>query len=241
MEHQGEKNIDPSLLAKIKQAEKDGGIFLKNIPEDHVVEVHTKNSIYALAVIDKKKSKVVIQGNNKVFLQPEACYLRGSTFGGSMIKIGWIGVGMHLEANPASGGIVTTSSIKTVVVVEDRERARKLIQEACTTEPKKVTKEEAQNSISNFVHKKFPEEIRAEISRILSDFSLNGKIAVVSLLEVAHRHEKFNEAKKLLSKFFQEHWAYQAPEVRGDPAFTQQNAHYIERAYQELELPLPGQ
>lgn len=70
---------------------------------------------------------------------------------------------------------------------------------------------------------------------------MNGQIVIVTLLESAHRHGKFEEAKELIAKFVSEHWGYQAPEVRGDPGFTQKNAWYIERAYQELGLPLPSQ
>ncbi len=241
MEHPGEKHIDPRLLAKIKQSEKDGGIFLKDIPDRHIVEVHTQNSVYTIAVIDKDQSKVAIQGNNKHLLHPEVCYLRGSTFGGSMIKVGWIGVGMHLEVNPATGVIMTTSSVKTVKIKEDAKRAEELVKKALGAAPKEVTSEEAEESIRKFIRDKFPAAIREEVTVIGGAFSLNGKIAIVTLLESAHRHGKFEAAKTLIAKFMREHWGYQAPEVRGDPGFTQKNALYLERAYQELGLSLPSQ
>lgn len=241
MEHPGEKNIDPRLLAKIKQSDKDDGIFLEDVPDNHIVEAHTQNSIYTIAVVDKKKSKVAIQGNNKYLTQPEVCYLRGSTFGGSMIKVGWIGVGMHLEVNLAIGGIMTTSPIKTVKVKEDANKAMELVEKALATAPKEVTKKEAQDSIKKFVQNKFPVTMRSEVTQIISVFSLNGQIAIVCFLEIAHRHGKFDQAKQLIDKFMREHWGYQAPEVRGDPDFTQKNAWYFERIYQELDLPLPSE
>lgn len=64
---------------------------------------------------------------------------------------------------------------------------------------------------------------------------------IVSLLEVAYRHGKFNAAKQLINKFLQEHWGYQALEVRGDSGFIQKNTWYIERAYKELGIPLPSE
>lgn len=239
-EHPGEKHIDPRLLSKIKQSEKDGGIFLKDVPNNHIIEAHTQNSVYTIAVIDKEKSKVAIQGNNKHLIQPEVCYLRGSTFGGSMIKVGWIGVGMRLEVNLAASRIITTSTIKTVKVKEDAKKAKELVERALATAPKEVTREEVQISIKKFTQDKFPATMKAEVTLIVSAFSLNGQIAIVSLLEVAHRHGKFDAAKKLIDKFMLEHWCYQAPEVRGDPDFTQKNSWYIERAYQELGLSLPS-
>lgn len=241
MEHPGERYIDPRLLAKIKQAEKDGGIFLEDIPDDHIVEVHTQNSVYTIAVIDKVIRKVAVQGSNMHLLQPEVCYLRGSSFGGSMIKVGWIGVGMHFEVNLAAGGIMITSSVKTVKVKEDAERAKELVRKALATAPKEVTKEEAQDFIRRFVEEKFPATMRSEVTAIINDFSLNGQIVISSLLWVAHRHHKFEAVKQLIAKFMREHWGYQAPEVRGDPDFTRKNAWYLERAYKELDLPLPGE
>ena len=241
MAHPGEKHIDPRLLEKIKQSEKDGGIFLKDVPDNHIVEAHTQNSIYAIALVDKEKGRVAVQGNNKHFIQPEVCYLRGSTFGGSMIKIGWIGVGMHLELNLTSGGILTTSSIKTVKVKEDTNKVKELVEKALAIAPQEVTREEVQDSLKKFVQDKFPVSMRTEVISIIDIFSLNGQIAIVSLLEVAYRHKKFDAAKQLINKFFREHWGYQAPEVRGDPDFTQKNAWYIEQAYKELSLPLPSE
>lgn len=238
MEHPGDKHIDPRLLAKIKQSEKDGGIFLKDIPDSYIVEAHTQNSVYTVAVIDKDKSKVAVLGNNKYLAQPEVCYLRGSTFGGSMIKLGWIGVGMHLEINPAVGGIITTSSIKTVKVKKDAKSAKELVKKALVTAPKEVTREEVENSIRQFVHDKFPVAMKVEVTTIINDFSLNGQIVIASLLWVAHRYQKFYAAKQLIARYMQEHWGYQAPEVRGDPDFTQKNAWYLEQAYKELGLPL---
>lgn len=43
-ERPGEKYIDPRLLALIKKSEKDGGIFLKDVIEGSLVQVHTQNN-----------------------------------------------------------------------------------------------------------------------------------------------------------------------------------------------------
>lgn len=241
MEHPGEKNIDPRLLAKIKQSEKDGGVFLQDIPNGHVVEVHTRTSVYTIAVMDKEKNKVVIQDNGKHLQQPTVGYLHGSTFGGSMIKVGWIGVGMHLEFQLAGGGVLTTSIIQTVDIKEDAKKAKALTEKALATAPKEVTREKARRAIQKFIEDKFPAALKPEVAQIIETFSVNGQIAIVTLLETALWHEKFEAAKQLIFKFWQEHWSYQAPEIRGDHLFSPANAHYLERAYRELELPFPSE
>lgn len=241
MEHPGEKNLDPRLLAKIKQSEKDGGVFLQEIPNGHIVEVHTGNSVYTIAVIDKEKNKVAMQGNGKHLQQPTVSYLQGSTFGGSLIKVGWIGVGMHLEAQLAGGGVLTTSVIQTVEIKKDAKKAKELMEKSLATAPKEATREEARSAIQKFIEDKFPVALKPEVAQIIETFSINGQIAIVTLLETALWHEKFEAAKQLIFKFWQEHWSYQAPEIRGDHLFSPANAHYLERAYRELELPLPSE
>lgn len=241
MEHPGEKNIDPRLLAKIKQSEKDGGVFLQDIPNGHIVEVHTRNSVYVIAVIDKEKGKVAIQGNGKHLQQPTVGYLQGSTFGGSMLKVGWIGIGMHLEVQLARGGFLTTSVMQTVEIKKDAKKAKALTEKALATAPKEVTREEARRAIQKFIEDKFPAVLKPEVAQIIKAFSTNGQIAIVTFLETALWREKFEAAKQFIAKFWQEHWSYQAPEIRGDPLFSPANAHYLERAYRELELPLPSE
>lgn len=239
MEYPNEKNANHFLLVKIGQTDIDNGVFLQDIPDGHIAEIHTRNSIYTVAVIDKEKGKVAMQGNGEHLQQPTVGYLQGSTFGGSMIKVGWIGIGMHLEIQLAGGGVLTTSVIQTMGIKEDAKKAKELTEKALVTAPKNVTGEEARRAIQKFIEDKFPPTLRPEVAQIIETFSTNGQIAIVTLLEVALWHEKFEAAKQLIFKFWQEHWSYQAPEIRGDHLFSPATAHYLERAYQELELPLP--
>jgi len=240
MEHPGEENFDPNLLALIKKSEQDGGISLKDVPKNSLAHIHTQNTTYIIAIIDNKSGKVAVTSNGKHVTRPEIGYLRGSTFGGSMIKVDWIGIGMHLEVALADGRILTTSPIKMVRFKADQQNARQtMIESAQSREPKPITKEEFLQNLEKFITEKFPENIRADAKQMIERFSLNGRMAIATVLAIAHEHDKFRKTMSILNRFYAEHWAYQHPEVRGDPGFTPSNAFYLERVYKEAGLPLP--
>jgi len=241
MEHPGEENLDPNLLALIKKSEQDGGISLKDVPKNSLAHVHTQNTIYIITIIDEKSGRVAVTSNGKHVTQPEIGYLRGSTFGGSMIKVDWIGIGMHLEVALADGRVLTTSQIKMVRFKADQQNARQtMIESAQSREPKQITKEEFQKNLEKFITDKFPDGIRPDAKQMIGRFSLNGQVVIASVLAAAQEHNKFRKAMSVLNRFYAEHWAYQAPEVRGDPGFTKSNALYLERVYKELDIPIPG-
>lgn len=242
MSKSGREHIDPRLLALIDQSEKDGGIFLKDVPhsDEAVVEVFTKNSLYEIAVIDIDQRKIAMKGG-KYLPEPEVCLLRGSTWGGSMTKVGWIGVGMRLEANCNNAGLLSTSSVRTIKVQRDKARADAMRQQAKATERPAMTEEQATAAIRKFMEDSFPQGIRERAWEFVCEFSLNGQIAIATLLRYAFEQDKFDRALEVVERFYREHWHYQAPEVRGDPGFTTVNAQYLERAYRELGIKMPGE
>ncbi len=238
MKRNGKGPLDPTLVAQIEQSERDGGIFMKDIPEDTLTYVHTRNTLYTLAIIDGEIGKIAMEGG-KHFPLPEICYLRGSTFGGSMLKIGWVGKEMCLEVIRAKGGILTTSFIRAITIEHDPSKAKEMVASAQETEPKQLTGEEFSAILETFITEKFPKVLIVEVRAISGQFSLNGQALILGVLEAAHRNGKFFEATELIADFMREHWAYQHPDVRGDPNFTAVNSTYITEIYRILKLPLP--
>lgn len=207
----GRDNIDPALLAKIDKSEKDGGIFLKEVANGSLVKVHTQNSEYVLTPIrGKGETRVAIVGGRYI-PRPMVAFFRGSTFGGSMIKIGWLGKGMHLEVNLLGGGLLSTSSIQSIVIEHSSHEAIAMIELAERDAPRLATEEEVRRSIEKFMEDHFPAEIREEAWEMVKRFSLNGQIAISSVLFAAYSKGKFGDALELLKKFYQKHWAYQPP------------------------------
>lgn len=95
---------------KIEQSERDGGLcWDRDVPEGATVIVETKNSTYML---EKREGQCWISGGTR-FPTPVLAELVGSTWGGSMVKIRFIGIGMFLECY-AEGNTLLTTSIRSV-------------------------------------------------------------------------------------------------------------------------------
>jgi hypothetical protein len=72
--------------------------------------VTTKNRVYTLL---KALGGWTIEGHPRFCPTAKPCNIHGSTFGGSAIKIDWIGRGMYLEVGLPSG-VMTTSEVVEV-------------------------------------------------------------------------------------------------------------------------------
>ncbi len=72
------------------------GIDVHALKPDTAILVVTKNNLYKLVKGSEDKYEVFIQGG-KLFPEIKKIKFTGSTFGGSMLKIGWIGKEMLME------------------------------------------------------------------------------------------------------------------------------------------------
>lgn len=81
------------------------------------LRVRTHNSLYELTVLSPGESTVLIQGG-QFFGQPVEASLGGSSFGGSMLKTRWIGIGMRMEIFGEDSHIVT-SPVRSVQAEDD--------------------------------------------------------------------------------------------------------------------------
>jgi len=236
--------LDPKLAAGIRKSEEEEGIFLKDVPspEQAVIEVRTQDDLYEIAIVDAEKLEIAIRRVGEHFPEAELAYLRGSTWGGSVTKMGWIGVGMRFELNPHKGGFFSFPSVKSVEVKEDKARADELREHAKATAPTPMTEEEAEASIQEFVDDSFPAgDVRTRAQEMVDRFSYGGKVVITTLLSYAYEEGKFEEALELLERFYKEHWYYQHPAVRGDIELLPTNHGYLRRAYQELNIKMPSE
>jgi len=104
-------NIDNKIVDRINQSEEDGGVWLKDVSVGDTIFVKTKNTKY---VIKKTEKGFKIEGNKIYCPNPTSCTINGSTWGASMLKIGFIGVGMHMEYYVEGHRGVTTTKIQSV-------------------------------------------------------------------------------------------------------------------------------
>ena len=61
-----------------------------------ILLVRTENSLYWITVWEPHRRAVWVQGGS-FFPQTTRACLSGSSFGGSCLKMGWVGIGLHME------------------------------------------------------------------------------------------------------------------------------------------------
>jgi len=108
-------NLSDEVNRSIAQSEIEGGVCLDNLSDGEVLEVETENRWYSIVVGRHGKDR--IQGHPKYCPEPVAVRIEGSTWGGSMLKMRFVGRGMHLEFQHP-----TYRRIVTLPVVEIRGR-----------------------------------------------------------------------------------------------------------------------
>lgn len=86
-------NLIPAINRAIAQSDRDGGVFTKDVLPGGSVLVQTLNTLYTLV---NHGDRWMAQGGDRL---PEMTivHVNGSTFGGSMIQVGFIGIAMRLE------------------------------------------------------------------------------------------------------------------------------------------------
>lgn len=104
------QNLSDEVNGNIIRSEIEGGVFLKDLPEDCTLEVATQNRWYTLVVW--RDGLALISGHPRFCPEPVLVHIHGSNWGGSMLKTAYLGRGMHLEYHhPGYRGPIVTSTI----------------------------------------------------------------------------------------------------------------------------------
>lgn len=93
------------------------GVSIRDLDTFAELLIQTQNTLYRIIVLDPKASKVLVQGGS-YFREPMPGQLAGSSLGGSMLKVAWIGTGMCLELSKG-GQSVVTSPVKSVQIRQE--------------------------------------------------------------------------------------------------------------------------
>lgn len=118
----GEGTLVPrraTLEGFAKEVSARDGVCLAELEPLTTLLVRTQNSVYRIIVIEG--SSVLVQGG-QFFPQATAAHLSGSGFGGSMLKLAWVGVGLCMEICQ-DGQRIVTSSVRTMKVEDDVSRS----------------------------------------------------------------------------------------------------------------------
>lgn len=97
----------------IIQSEIEGGVFLQDLPQHTVLEIQTSNRCYTAEVLGPEE--VLISGHPRYCPKPVQVEIAGSNWGGSLLKMGFVGRGMHLEIrHPDFEAPIITSAIREI-------------------------------------------------------------------------------------------------------------------------------
>lgn len=88
-------NLGDRVNSNIVQSEIDGGVHLRDLNADVELEIETENRHYT--VVYRGHDEALICGHPIYCPEPTRVRIAGSNWGGSMLKAGFIGRGMHLE------------------------------------------------------------------------------------------------------------------------------------------------
>src|SRR5262245_16217384 len=90
------------------------GIALQTLEAYDTIHVRTNHSDYDLLLLDPKSGRALVRGGRR-FVEPVEVTVNGSTFGGCMLKSGWLGVGLRMEVD-ADGHSILTSPVQSLHV-----------------------------------------------------------------------------------------------------------------------------
>jgi hypothetical protein len=109
-------NLTPEINNAIRESELMGGVFIKDdLPVGKTLKVRTQNTVYFIDRVAEGKEGIEISGHPRYCPEPVKAYILGSNFGGSMLKIGFVGRGMYMEFSTENHrGTIVTSRIKEV-------------------------------------------------------------------------------------------------------------------------------
>ena len=102
-------NFADEINRSIVRSEIEGGVYLDDLSEGEVLEVQTQNHEYTIVV--GRQDKDLISGHPLYCPDPVSVRIEGSTWGGTMLKVRFVGRGMHLEFQHPTYHTVVTSPI----------------------------------------------------------------------------------------------------------------------------------
>jgi len=106
-------NLSDGVNRNIVQSEIEGGVFLDGLQPATVLQIQTQHHCYTAILLGG--SQALISGHPTYCPQPVLVAISGSTWGGSMLKLHFVGRGMRLEFyHPEYQTPIVTSAIQEI-------------------------------------------------------------------------------------------------------------------------------
>ncbi len=98
----------------VEEISRTHGVGLADVDAFSTLVVRTRNSVYHITILRPWAREVLVQGGEFFTARTRAC-LNGSSFGGSCLKLGWVGIGSHMEFHADDQWIIT-SHVRSIAV-----------------------------------------------------------------------------------------------------------------------------
>ena len=98
----------------VEAVSQTSGVGLADVDAFSTLVVRTRNSIYHITILRPYAREVLVQGGAFFAVRTRAC-LNGSNVGGSCLKLGWVGIGSHMEFHADDQWIIT-SRVRSLAV-----------------------------------------------------------------------------------------------------------------------------
>ena len=98
----------------VEEVSRTEGIGLIDVDAFTTLVVQTENSVYQVTILKPHAKEVLVQGGAFFPVRTKAC-LNGSSFGGSCLKLGWVGLGLRMEFHAEDQWIIT-SHVRSIAV-----------------------------------------------------------------------------------------------------------------------------
>mgnify|MGYP000090059996 CR=1 FL=1 len=93
------------------------GVVLRTLAPFDTVCARTVNTNYYIFILEPESGKALVQGG-RYFEEPVEATISGSTFGGCMLKMGWLGIGFRIEFY-SGGQRIVTSPVQSLRIERD--------------------------------------------------------------------------------------------------------------------------
>ena len=106
------QNLDSAINRVLKQMDAEEGVPLFDLPVGAVLEVETGQHVYR--VENRGEGKIMISGHPEICPEPVLADLLGSSQGGPLLRMRFIGRGMRMEFVHPTRGVIKTSRVRDI-------------------------------------------------------------------------------------------------------------------------------
>ena len=114
----GDRQESAPLCAGLAwQPDRVTGVDIRSLPAGTKVVVTTRNSRYRFVTLDGSGGNALVEGGS-YFPQATTVRVEGSSLGKSLLKVGWIGLGLFLKLS-CGGKQVITSHVRSIRIQKE--------------------------------------------------------------------------------------------------------------------------